>query len=109
MPKLSLQGKSNTETEFLLQDELLGHQCVPVVSQAELCITTPGPHTTVTAHSRSAWERSPGLPLTAHLSLGIHTRGRRFFPSAPLQGYVRFYCIPGPKTETSCLHRALLS
>lgn len=51
MPKLSLQGKSNTETEFLLQDELLGHQCVPVVSQAELCITTPGPHTTVTAHS----------------------------------------------------------
>jgi len=33
MPKLSLQAESNRETEFLLQDELLRRQRVPVVSR----------------------------------------------------------------------------
>lgn len=34
MPKLSLQGKINIETESLPQDELLRHQCVLVMSRA---------------------------------------------------------------------------
>lgn len=43
-------------------------------------------------------------PLIKH----FHMR-QAFFSRAQLQGYVRFYCIPGPGTETSCLHRALPS
>lgn len=32
MPKLSVQGKTNIETDSLLRNELLRHQCVPGVS-----------------------------------------------------------------------------
>lgn len=75
------------------------------LSQPGRCITTLAP----TRQSPPAADppgSDPSLPLIVHLSSSTLTGGRRVCPRAPLRGSGRCYCIPGPRTEASCLHRA---